>query len=40
MSDQGIDAMVADQLQNVYTCVGFDRMADAVNRLDSALPVN
>ncbi len=48
MSDQGVDAkVVADQLghtldvnQNVYTRVGFDRMADAVNRLDSALLVN
>jgi integrase len=48
MSDQGVDAkVVADQLghtldvnQNVYTRVGFDRMADAVNRLDSALQVN
>ncbi|HXE63813.1 MAG TPA: hypothetical protein VN519_09750 [Bryobacteraceae bacterium] len=37
MSDQGVDAkVVADQLghtldvnQNVYTWVGFDRMADA-----------
>jgi len=46
MSDQGIDAkVVADQLghtldvnQNVYTRVGFGRMAEAVNRLDSALP--
>lgn len=48
MSNQGIDAkVVADQLghtldvnQNVYTRVGFDRQADAVNRLDLALRVN
>lgn len=48
MSDQGVDAkVVADQLghtldvnQNVYTRVPFERQAEAVNRLDSALRVN
>jgi integrase len=47
MSDQGTDAkVVADQLghtldvnQNVYTRVGFDRKAEAVNRLDLAFQV-
>jgi len=48
MSDQGTDAkVVADQLghtldvnQNVYTSVGFERKAAAVNRLDLAFQVN
>jgi len=48
LSDEGIDAkVVADQLghtldvnQNVYTRIAFDRQAEAVNRLDSALRVN
>jgi integrase len=48
LSDLGVDGkVVADQLghtldvnQNVYTRVGFDRQAEAVNRLDSALRVN
>lgn len=47
LSDLGVDGkVVADQLghtldvnQNVYTRVGFDRQAEAVNRLDSALRV-
>jgi integrase len=48
MGDNGVDPkVVADQLghtldvnQNVYTRVGFDRQADAVNRLDSAFRVS
>ena len=48
MNDEGVDPkVVADQLghtldvnQNVYTRVAFDRQAEAVNRLDSALRVN
>jgi integrase len=48
MGDNGVDPkVVADQLGhtldvnlNVYTRVGFDRQADAVNRLDSAFQVN
>jgi len=48
LSDLGVDGkVVADQLghtldvnQNVYTRVAFDRQAEAVNRLDSALLVN